>query len=297
MTQSGHDLLAWRLAAILQKLNEGERLDPNALAVEFGVHKRTIQRDLLERFAFLPLEKVDGLFALDPAYLGRITMRDIEHFASLAGLNGLFPGLDSQFIRELFDSRLQDTLDIRGSSYEDLRQRIGDFRALQQAISQHRMVRFSYRKPDGEKRVDVAPYRLINHSGIWYLAAADGTRPKAYAFGKISALACLDDSYVPDPAIVNMLDQEDSIWLNEKKTEVVLKVAPAAAIYFRRRKLIAQQVIEKELENGGLIISGKFAHPDQILPIVRYWLPQVRIVSPEGWQADLEQGLRDYLSS
>lgn len=297
MTQTNHDLLAWRLAAILQKLNQGERLDPNALAEEFGVHKRTIQRDLLERFAFLPLEKVDGLFALDPAYLGRITIRDIERFAGLAGLNGLFPGLDTQFIRELFDSRLQDTLNIHGSNYEDLRLRISDFRTLQQAISQHRKIRFIYQKPDGDKRVEASPYRLINHSGVWYLAAADGDKTKAYAFGKIGALECTEQSFTPDPAIETMLDQEDSIWLNEKKTEVILTVAPTAAIYFRRRKLIAQQVIEKELENGGLIISGKFAHPDQILPIVRYWIPHVRIVSPETWQVALEQHLRDYLNS
>lgn len=218
MKEAGHDLLAWRLAAILQKLNQGERINPARLAEEFGVHKRTIQRDLLERFAFLPLEKQDGLFSLEPAYLGRITMGDIEHFAGLAGLSGLFPGLNMQFIRELFDSRLQDTLEIHGSNYEDLRQRIGDFRTLQRSISSCKKVQFIYRKSDGDKRVEVAPYRLINHAGIWYLAAADGDQPKAYAFGKIASLAVVEECDVPDPAIVRMLDQEDSIWLNEKKS-------------------------------------------------------------------------------
>ncbi len=295
MSSPSHDLLAWRLASILQKLNQGERLDPDVLAREYNVHKRTIQRDLLERFAFLPLEKTGGLHHLDPAYLGRITLRDIERFAGLAGLAGLFPGLDTQFIRELFDSRLQDTLEIHGGSYEDLQHRIEDFRSLQRAISQHQLVRFTYRKAEGDKRVSVAPYRLINNDGIWYLAATDAGKPKAYAFSKISALSCLDDRFQPDPATRQMLDQEDSIWLNPKKTEVILTVAPAVAFYFRRRRLIAQQVIEKELEDGGLILSGRFAHPDQILPIVRQWIPHVRIVSPESWQASLEQGLRAYL--
>ena len=297
MRQSGHDLLAWRLCAILQKLNQGERLGIDQLSEDFGVHRRTIQRDLQERFAFLPLEKVGGLFALNPAYLGRITIRDIERFAGLAGLNGLFPGLETQFIRELFDSRLQDTLDIHGGNYENLQQRIDDFRVLQNAIVQRSLVRFCYRKADGDKWMEVAPYRLINHAGIWYLAAADREQPKAYAFGKINALTCLDTSYTADPNIESMLNEEDSIWLNEKKTEVVLTVAPAAAIYFRRRKLVAQQVIEKELENGGLIVSGKFAHPNQILPIVRYWIPHVRIVSPEDWQGEMERHLQAYLNT
>ncbi len=297
MTASNHELLARRLAGILQRLNAGERLDIDDLAKEFSVHKRTIQRDLTDRFAFLPLDRQDGLYALQPAFLGCITLRDIERFAGLAGLNGLFPGLDTQFIRELFDSRLQDTFAVHGGNYEDLRQRMAEFRTLQQAISERRLVRFHYHKPTGDKWVEVAPYRLINHAGIWYLAAADNGQAKAYAFGKISALTCLDTRYTPDPGIVAMLDAEDSIWLNEKKTEVVLTVAPTAAIYFRRRKLVAQQVIEKELENGGLIVSGKFAHPDQILPIVRYWLPHVRIVSPVDWQVEMEKQLRSYLEA
>lgn len=46
--------------------------------------------------------------------------------------------------------------------------------------------------------------------------------------GKIGALSCLDTNYTADPNIELMLDEEHSIWLNEKKTEVVFTVAPAA---------------------------------------------------------------------
>ncbi len=58
--------------------------------------------------------------------------------------------------------------------------------------------------------------------------------------------------------------------------------------YFKRRKLIANQLIEKELEDGGLILSAKVGHPNQVVPIVRYWIPQIRIISPEGLQAEME---------
>lgn len=298
MKQTGHELLAWRLAAILLKLNCGERLDVNKLAQEFKVNKRTIHRDLQERFAFLPLEKVDGLYSIEVNYLGRITYSDIERFASLAGLNGLFPGFDTQFIRELFDVRLQETMHVHGGSYENLQRRMGDFRALQVAISERRLVRFTYEKPGDAKKVqDVAPYKLINNTGIWYLVAADGEKPKTYTFSKISALFCTEEHYTPDGSILEMLAQDDSVWINEKKTEVILSVSAVAAPYFRRRKLISHQVIEKELETGGLIVSGRFAHPNQILPIVRYWIPQVRIISPEAWQTEMEQELLAYLEA
>lgn len=51
-----HDTLVARLAQILIRLNQGEALDPKALAEEFQVHPRTIQRDLNERFAYLLLK-------------------------------------------------------------------------------------------------------------------------------------------------------------------------------------------------------------------------------------------------
>jgi hypothetical protein len=50
-TAAYHDTLAYRLTQILVKLNQGEKLDPQALADEFGVNLRTIQRDMNERFA------------------------------------------------------------------------------------------------------------------------------------------------------------------------------------------------------------------------------------------------------
>ncbi|MBV5345693.1 MAG: HTH domain-containing protein, partial [Rhodoferax sp.] len=52
-----HDTLVYRLSQVLQKLNQGESLDPQQLADEFGVNLRTIQRDLNVRFAGLPLVK------------------------------------------------------------------------------------------------------------------------------------------------------------------------------------------------------------------------------------------------
>ena len=75
----------------------------------------------------------------------------------------------------------------------------------------------------------------------------------------------------------------------------ILKVSGEVAGYFQRRKLIANQKIEKDLEDGGLIISAKVGHANQVLPIVRYWIPHIQIISPEGLQAELNSALREYL--
>ena len=289
-----HDKLAYRLTQILVKLNDGQSLDPLALANEFGVHPRTIQRDLNTRFASLALKRVDGRYQLDSTHLGKLSFSDIEQFANLAGVRGLFPKLTKQFMRELVDRNAQGTLLVKGHHYEDLRGKEGLFIQLEQAISTHQRIEFDYLKPEGRKSyTNIEPYKLVNYTGIWYLAGKDGDKLKSWTFTKIENLRTLD-AFTPDPSVHDTLAKEDGIWLNAKKIEVVLKVSPVVAGYFQRRSLIPHQVIEKELEDGGLIVSCKVAHPNQILPIVRYWLPGVRIISPEGYQVTLEAELKAY---
>ena len=296
MNLGHHDTLVYRLAQMLVKLNQGEKLDPQDLASEFGVTLRTIQRDLNERFAYLPLVKIDGRYHLDPLFLGKLSTRDIERFASLAGVRGLFPSLSDDFLRDIFDTRIQTALLVKGHNYEDLTNRKAEFRQLEQAIVARRHVAFDYQKDEGPKHyAQVAPYKLVNHKGIWYLAGRDADRLKTFAFGKIERLRLLETQFPPDPGLDKTLTEEDGIWLGEEKREIVLKIAAEVAGYFKRRKLIANQVIEKELEDGGLIVSAKIGHLNQVLPIVRYWIPHIRIISPEGLQDELEGDLKTYL--
>jgi hypothetical protein len=116
-----HDTLVYRLSEVLTKLNQGDSLDPQELADEFGVNLRTIQRDLNVRFAGLPLVKVNGRYTMDEAHLGKLTIRDIERFAVFSGVNGLFPEMSGQFLKEVFASNAQGAWLVKGHHYEDLR--------------------------------------------------------------------------------------------------------------------------------------------------------------------------------
>lgn len=296
MTTDNHDTLVYRLTQILIKFNQGEKLVPQTLADEFGVNLRTIQRDLNVRFAYLGLEKVNGRYQLDPIFLGKLNAKDIERFAALSGIRGLYPSLSDDFLRDIFDSQMQSTLLVKGHSYEPMVGKEQLFRDLEKAIVGRQRIAFSYVKPEGNKRYeDVCPYRLINNKGIWYLAALDSEKLKSFSLAKLNQLRVSENSFSWDAKIDAQLVAEDGVWLSKEKVEIVLKVSKDVASYFRRRKLIANQVIEKELEDGGLILSAKVGHANQVLPIVRYWIPHVRIISPEPLQQEIEKGLAEYL--
>lgn len=294
--QRNHDTLVYRLAQVLVKLNQGESLDPGDLAAEFGVNLRTIQRDLNERFAYLPITKTNGRYRLDPTFLGRLSTRDIERFASLAGVRGLFPSFSDDFLRDIFDSQIQSALLVKGHNYEDLSGKEGQFRELERAIVGHRRVGFRYAKGEASKSYrDLEPYKLMNLKGIWYLAARDAGKLKTFAFTRIDGLLVSEETFEADPSVGEKLAAEEGIWFTEDRTEIVLKIAKEVAGYFKRRKLIANQVIQMELEDGGLIVSAVVGHPNQIVPVVRYWIPHLRIISPDGLQAEMEKGLAEYL--
>ena len=230
MSDRSHDTLVYRLAQMLVKLNQGERLDPQALAEEFGVNLRTIQRDLNERFAYLPLERTDGRYHLDPAFLGKLSTKDIERFASLAGVRGLFPSLSDEFLRDIFDARIQSALLVKGHNYEDLAGKEAMFRLLEQAIVARRHVAFEYRKEEGPQAYEsVAPYKLVNLKGIWYLAARDGEKLKTFSFAKIERVRLLESRFEADPQLEQKLVEEDGIWMGEEKREIVLKVSAEVA--------------------------------------------------------------------
>jgi len=256
MGKGTHDTLVYRLSQMLVKLNQGEKLNPRDLADEFGVNVRTIQRDLNARFAYLPLQKEDGCYLIDPLYLGKLSIQDIERFASLAGVQKLFPSLSDDFLREIFDNSTQSALLVKGHNYENLVGKERLFSELEQAILKNHKINIGYKKDNLLKQYkSIEPYKLVNNKGIWYLACRDNGKLKTFSFSRIQSLIKLDENFIYDTSIDALLDKDDSVWIGEETKEVVLKISQAVADYFKRRKLIANQKIEKELEDGSLILS------------------------------------------
>lgn len=290
MVSTKNETLAIRLAEILLRLNNGDVLDPTELASEYGVHVRTIQRDI-NRLGPALDRLPDGRWQLAPEYRGKLRPRDLELFARITGVEHLFPNNSQRFLLAVLDTLVHSSFLVRGHQYERLRPNDPLFGTLSDAVREHRRCRFDY----ADKRRLVDPYRLVNHRGIWYLAATEEGRLKAFSLGRIGNMQPTEDFFEPNDGIHRQIEDEDDIWFNVDKTEVLLKVAPQAAYYFQRRKLLPQQAIVKSMEDGGLILSSRISAVNQILPIVRYWIPSVRILEPAWLRDELQNGNLDYL--
>lgn len=294
MSQS-HDTVAYRLASILQKLNQGEKLAPNQLAEEYQVHRRTIMRDLTKRFTFLPLNVNQGIYSLEPSFLGKFDLEDIHRFAKFASIRDLFGKIDQQF----FQKYLTDSVLIKGITYEKIGDKQPEFELISQAILQQHHLQFFYQrvqKKQGDTSVafEVEPYKLVNNNGVWYLIALHDNKVKVFSFTRISLPNVQTTKFDIDPAIKQRIETGDGIYFEGVMDEVILKINPSVAVYFTRRALLPNQEIIQELTDGTLIVLCRKVHEQQILPLVRYWLPNLTIVAPDSLKQKMMNELEQY---
>ena len=292
-----HERLADRLANILTKLNMGYQLSIKELAFEFGVSTRTISRDFDRLNTYLPLlqDNENKKFYLDSNYLGKIAPKDIRNFAQLSGISHLYPSLDMSFLRELLDSRAHQIYSAKGYSFEDASQFKELFKVLGKAIQEQRQIGFIYK---GEPRL-VQPYRLIHHHGSWYLAAVRKDQLRTYRISHIQLMHATHEypQFIPDQNIVKLVEDDDSIWFGQDKQEIILSIDSQVAFYFKQRSILPEQQIVRELGDGGLLVSSKINHDMQLLPLIRFWIPHLKIVNPGRLQNEMEKGLKEYISS
>ena len=290
-----HERLADRLANILTKLNMGYQLNIKELAEEFGVSTRTISRDFDRLTTYLPLQQdvENKRYYLESNYLGKIAPKDIRNFAQLSGISHLYPSLDMSFLRELLDSRAQQIYCAKGYSFEDASEFKELFKVFGKAIQEQRQIGFVYK---GEPRL-VQPYRLIHHHGSWYLAAVRKDQLRTYRISHIKLMHATHEypQFIPDQNIVKLVEDDDSIWFGQDKQEIILSIDSQVAFYFKQRSILPEQQIVRELGDGGLLVSSKINHDMQLLPLIRFWIPYLKIVSPKGLQRQLEISLKEYL--
>ena len=290
-TQNKNETLANRLIDILTRLNSGEKLTINQLSESHDAHPKTIRRDLVRlESCNLPIQKDGKYFYLDPTYLGKLKLKDIQSFARISGIRHLYPNLDVSFIRELLDSRVYDA---KGYFVEEASQFKTLFEVFGEAIRKHQQIGFLYKS---EPRV-VEPYKLVHHHGCWYLAAVRKNILRAYRLSRIELSPYPHEllGFKPDVAILTQLEDEESIWFGQEKQEIILTVHADVALHFQQRQLLPEQQMIKKLDDGGLLLSSRITHHTQLLPLIRYWIPHLKIVSPEGLQNEMESGMREYL--
>ena len=138
------------------------------------------------------------------------------------------------------------------------------------------------------------PYKLINNNGVWYLLADDSGKLKNFTLSKLESIKIKDSTFKLNEEFTNRIKQNDTNWFSDVKFEVILEIKSEAMSYFKRKKFLPNFKIISEDEDK-IVLSTEVAYDDEILRVVKYWLPFIKIKEPEYLRVKFEKLLRDYL--
>lgn len=290
--EKSHDKLSLRLGLILTKLNSGESFTAKELSEEFNVHIRTIQRDLNERLSYFPIEKDGDYYSMEDYALGKLSFNDIKDFATLSGIKSLYPTLSNEFITDILNSKLNIAYLIKNQGFEDISLKTEYFETLSASIIKESPINFTY----SQKNRVVNPYKLINNNGIWYLLAEENDKLKTFTFSKIDNITWLDEEkrFNPKKEFLEQIEKNDTNWFSNELIEVTLKIDNIVKEYFLRKDILPNKEILVE-NNKYFIVSTKVSYDDEILKVVKYWIPYIKIVEPIYLKEKLNDILKEYL--
>jgi len=296
-----YDKILTRLTVILSKLNDGEALSVKILAKEFNVNERTVQRDFNERLVSFPIYQENKKWKMQDGYKVEKT-KSLEDEIILEIIEKITEGIGGKFATKshelLSKIKNEDFNPIYTKlNIEDITDKFKEIQVIESAIKDKVEIECSYDDEEhGVYKTTVQPLKIVNFEGFWYLVALRKDGLRKYYLKDISNIKATTVKFVTDAKLENLLENSISVWFQKdvEPFEVKIYADETAAKYFKRRPLPTQK-IDSLPQNGSMEFSINITHDMEILPIIKYWLPHLRVIEPQWIQDKIDKSLSDYL--
>ncbi|HIF9382446.1 TPA: helix-turn-helix transcriptional regulator [Photobacterium damselae] len=283
-------ILANRLADITAKAYAGEMLNIHDLAEQYQVSTKTIRRDFERLCSILERCPKTKNYILSSSVRSQYNEQDLVRLIDDLGFKKALPLKATRFLRSFINKSNSEYYHFQEQSFED--GFISSQHSLfEGAIKNRRNVNFLYK----DKSRTVSPYLMVYSHGSWYLAAISEGILKTFSLARIKFISVQKEHYVYDSSVVERIKEQDTIWLGLPIFNVTLDVSRDIAFYFERKALLPkQEIVEKRLD-GSLIISSSAWSYNQIVPIIQYWIPNIRVISPLELNIYIRKNLKFWL--
>jgi len=299
-----YDKTLTRLIGILTKLSNNEMPTSKELAQEYGVTVRTIQKDIKERLHYYPIVKnSDHQYTFEYGYsLKRTTLTNDEMiFLNLALTQ--FEDVDDidkikdSIYKKIINKNFYSPYFIKQDDLEDLDIDSPFISELESIIENKEVCSITFTHTKKELEL----YKIAAFDGFWYLLAKDIEEQKIKIF-RLSDIKKISKSgkyhQTSNQYIDKVLGRVHSAFFEDGNSfEVKIKVYKEIAIYFKRREFLESQRLEKENDDGSLIISFTVSHDEDIDNIIKSWLPHIEVLEPARYRKKLLNELKSYIKN
>ncbi|MEZ7206288.1 helix-turn-helix transcriptional regulator [Pseudoalteromonas sp. DY56-GL79] len=285
------NILANRLADITAMAYAGHSLNIDELAEKYQVSTKTIRRDFNRLCAILERCPDTGNYLLSASAKGQYNEKDLVRLIDAIGLKKAFPLKAAQFLRRIINDSTSDCYHFQEQSLEvDFISSLHS--SFETAIKNRQTVSFLYK----EKSRTVSPYLMVYSHGSWYLAAMSEGVLKTFSLARIKFVCVQKEHFDYDPSVVEKIKEQDTIWFGHPIFNVTLEVSRDVAFYFERKVLLPKQKIIEKRQDGSLVISSSAWQYNQIVPIIQYWIPNIRVISPSELDGYIRENLTSWIA-
>jgi len=296
-----YDKILYRLTSILSRLYQGEKLQPKDLSDEYSVSLRTIQRDFKERLLNFPIfyEKkhwqMEKDFKLDKnlSIKDTIALDILEDFSKSLG-DGFYT--QSANILNKLKNRKYSPIFTK-LNMEDISSEFDSMIAYEEAILSKNSIKIKYTTDKKVSEVKINPIKIVNFEGLWYLVATDeNNKLKSYYLKNAQLLKVYKTTFIISKEVEDILNNAISIWFSDNEPfEVIMEIDNHVAKFFKQKPISLTQTILSEDETK-MTISVMATSDFEIIPIVKSWIPFIKVSSPARIQDKVKEEAFKFLS-
>lgn len=303
MKEKDTDRMFQRILKILEILSYGENPTLKELAEQFKVDVRTIRRDITQRLSFFPVSISNGVVYMAEGFsFPRSGLKENELLTAelaFSAIHGMNENIDEQLrtIRaKLSYPLLVSPYHVKAELFEKINLDRSILNKIEDAIIKKNVSKIT----SNEMITVVEPYKVVAFDGIWYLFAKDlgDGKIKTYLISHIRQFRASLEVYESDQAmILRMLNNVHTAWFEDGNSfEVMIKVMPEVAHYFKIKQHLSSQVIKKEHKDGALTITFQISTDEDVDNLIKAWLPHIEVLKPERFRKRLLNELKHYVT-
>ncbi|MCT7471004.1 WYL domain-containing protein [Aliarcobacter cryaerophilus] len=298
------------LLFFLKELLEGKKISLKSFALENDINIRTAQRyieDIEEAFPDNLLKENDFYSFVSNSTLEKNILnfdkKEFEILIDLASLlefdiSNKFDENTRKFVNKI-QKQYSQSYTIKQNPFEKLSLKRDLLFDIKNAIKNNRYTKIEY-ESDKKYIFDEAKIlKIIFAEGNFYIAILTKEELnngfKFLRLNFISDIKLYSNSFKKDIEAEYFIKNFQTLFSSykEKTYEVILKINPSVKRFFLQKKFLSSQKIIENKEY--LTLSFEITNDMEILPLVKKWLPNIKIISPKTLKDKFNEELKSYL--
>ena len=315
-----------RVLELLKRFNDGQKVCIEELQNDINwwndtrqepMSEKSIRRDLDVIREFFELEVVSGSKGCYKA----ITKNTIDNFINkntkallvqtfnIAQRNNLLKSLDiNEDDKRILEGEIKKSKDCYEFISKPFESKKGDeelLKDLENAVHNRRYLKVNYKTINGSEIYLLKPYKIVFMNENFYLASEnpdDRYRFTMLRISQINSVELQKEQFHHNYDIKEFIKHLQTPFplyktqFREHLIKVIVQVNKNQVKYFKLKKHLPSQTIEKENEDGSAVFSFTVTQEKEMEEIVKKWIPDMKVIEPLSLKNKIEAELKKYLN-